>query len=773
MEKFRRLRRLVSIARKNDRVQFASDKEHPLDSLWIRIAILIVLTASLVLLLPSERAMQFADFKEGSISPRRIIAPFSFEILKTQEEYQADRDEARKQVKLVFNRDQQLTESHRRLLESFFQQVSQTRTVLERNPRSRSILQDTLRSRFNLGGMESQTWDLLLDSRKSISDSELKSLSTHVERTVRDLYAIGILNEEKSKITIPDQHLIINEKREEVIYPVDNFLDIPEARTMTMERMNRAFPQKSSLAQLGFNIISLFLRPNLIKDETVFNARVEEAIANVPRSSGFVIEQEKIIDKNERITPEIRKKLISLSTKMAEMGMQQGGIKLVLPYLGKIFFILAFLFLLIVYVHLKSPAILKKTKSVFLIALIIILVAVSTFFISKIVMQEDLPDPAITTAIGAMLLAMIFDEKIGYVGAVILSVFVGSILGNDFNVMAVSFFTGITGIIVIKRLRNRSQLLQAILVMIGAYIFILTAMGFMRYVSGEVLLNQIKIAVMIGTATPILTYLLLAIFEKMFDITTDFRLLELSNLNHELMKRLSVEATGTYHHVIQVGNLAEAGAHAVGANSLLARVGSYYHDIGKLEKAEYFIENQLAGENPHQKLTPRMSALILSNHVKRGLELADEYGLPSSIKDIMVQHHGTTVMSFFYQKALAKKGADEVNENDYKYPGPRPQTKEAAIVMLADTIEAATRALKDPTHSRLKGVVDDLVDGRFQEGELDESPLTLRDLERIKEAFVKILAGIFHTRIEYPDREDRTESPAESENHKGAARHVD
>ena len=259
--------------------------------------------------------------------------------------------------------------------------------------------------------------------------------------------------------------------------------------------------------------------------------------------------------------------------------------------------------------------------------------------------------------------------------------------------------------------------------------------------------------------TPILTYLILAILEKIFDITTDYRLLELSNLNHELMKRLSVEAVGTYHHVIQVGNLAEAAARAVGANSLLARVGSYYHDIGKLEKSEYFIENQLEGENPHQKLTPRMSALILGNHVKKGLDLADRYGLPSSIKDIMVQHHGTTVMSFFYQKALTKKNADTVNEDDYKYTGPKPQTKEAAIVMLADTIEAATRTLKDPTHSRLKGLVDELVDERFQEGELDESPLTLRDLMRIKEAFIKILAGIFHTRIEYPDREENKEAP--------------
>jgi putative nucleotidyltransferase with HDIG domain len=257
-----------------------------------------------------------------------------------------------------------------------------------------------------------------------------------------------------------------------------------------------------------------------------------------------------------------------------------------------------------------------------------------------------------------------------------------------------------------------------------------------------------------GLLTPIMTYGLLPLIESTFDITTDFSLLELSNLNHPLLKRLSVQAPGTYHHSIIVGNLAEAAAQAVNANSLLARVGSYYHDVGKMEKAEYFVENQISKENPHRKLVPRMSALILMNHVKRGLEIAEKYKLPSSIKEIIVQHQGTTLMSFFYQKALEKNGSEKVSEEDYRYPGPKPQAKEAAIVMLADAVEAATRSLKEPTHSRLKGLIEDLVDGRFQEGELDESPLTLKDLGRIKESFLTILAGTFHARVEYPEKEE-------------------
>ena len=757
MDQLQRLKRMISLSRRSNRFNPSKAKVNPLEP-WIQVIIVVVLAACIVLMLPSEKAVQFADFKEGSISPRRIIAPFSFEILKTQQEYQADREQAKNSVKPIFNRDKQISTSSLDELYLFFGQVSEYRKLIRKNPRLYKTLQDTLKKHFNMGALDSGSWELLLEPSSRITDEELNLLSNSVQRILRDLYAVGILDQEKSRLTVPDRHVIINELKEEVIYPVDDFLDLKEARQLAIERMNNAFPRNSKLAQLGYNLLNLILQPNLILDEGLYHQRIDEAVSRVPISRGFVIEKEKIVDKNERITPEIRQKLVSLSAKMAEMGMQQGGLKVIIPYFGKICFVAAFLFLLGVYIYLKDKNILHKIKSLFLFALVILLVTGSTFLISHLIQKEDLPDPFITTAIGAMLLAMIFDEKIGFAGSAILSVLVGAILGNDFNVIVISFFTGIVGIIVIKRLRNRSQLLQAMLAMIGAYIFILSTSGFMRYASWEEIWHQVKIGIILGSVTPILTYLILAILEKMFDITTDYRLLELSNLNHELMKRLSVEAVGTYHHVIQVGNLAEAAARAVGANSLLARVGSYYHDIGKLEKSEYFIENQLEGENPHQKLTPRMSALILGNHVKKGLDLADRYGLPSSIKDIMVQHHGTTLMSFFYQKALTKKNANTVNEDDYKYSGPKPQTKEAAIVMLADTIEAATRTLKDPTHSRLKGLVDELVDERFQEGELDESPLTLRDLMRIKEAFIKILAGIFHTRVEYPDREENKEA---------------
>jgi hypothetical protein len=256
-----------------------------------------------------------------------------------------------------------------------------------------------------------------------------------------------------------------------------------------------------------------------------------------------------------------------------------------------------------------------------------------------------------------------------------------------------------------------------------------------------------------GILSSVLTIGFLPFWETAFGITTSVRLLELSNPNQTLLKRLLVEAPGTYHHSILVGNLAEAAAEEVGANALLARVGAYYHDIGKIKRPYFFIENQLSSENPHDKLAPSLSTLIITSHIKEGIEMAKEYKLPQSIIEIIQQHHGNSHLAYFYQKALEKSNDENnVSINDFRYDYPKPRTKEAAIVMLADSVEAGVRSMQKPTPNRIEAFVKKIITEKLQENQLEECDLTFRELDIITRAFVRVLKGIFHNRIEYPEK---------------------
>jgi putative nucleotidyltransferase with HDIG domain len=266
------------------------------------------------------------------------------------------------------------------------------------------------------------------------------------------------------------------------------------------------------------------------------------------------------------------------------------------------------------------------------------------------------------------------------------------------------------------------------------------------------LLSDLIMGLLGGIIASVLVLGIAPIIETLFGYTTDIKLLELANMDHPVLKDLILQAPGTYHHSIIVGSLVEAAAKSIAANPLLARVSAYYHDIGKLRKPLYFIENAGGSENKHEHLTPTMSSLILISHVKDGVEMARENRLGERIGHIILQHHGTSLISYFYQKAKEKENPDleSINEDDFRYPGPKPQTKEAGIVMLADSVEAASRALTDPTPSRIKSLVQRVTNNIFLDGQMEECELTLKDLQKIQESFNRILTAIFHQRIDYP-----------------------
>jgi cyclic-di-AMP phosphodiesterase PgpH len=356
----------------------------------------------------------------------------------------------------------------------------------------------------------------------------------------------------------------------------------------------------------------------------------------------------------------------------------------------------------------------------------------------------------IPVATGAMLVSLIFDFHTAITFSFLVSLLTGLWL-HDAAFTIYAFVSSITAAFGAIRCKKRSSILKAggyvIVVNIVTVILILLFQG---YLFTDKAFPSIIFSALGGISVAALVSLLLPVLEYTFKVTTDISLLELLDLNQPIMKNLMVSAPGTYHHSVIVGNLAESAAEAVGANPLLARVSAYYHDIGKIKMPDYFVENQGGSVSKHEKLTPHMSSMIIINHVKEGAELAKQYKLPEPILEIMQQHHGTMLVSYFYQKAKEKGIHSLPNEEDYKYHGPKPQTRVAALVMMADAVEAASRVLTDPTPARIASLVDRIINHIFLEGQLDECELTLKDIHEIKRQFAYILTGIFHKRVDYP-----------------------
>jgi len=369
---------------------------------------------------------------------------------------------------------------------------------------------------------------------------------------------------------------------------------------------------------------------------------------------------------------------------------------------------------------------------------------------------------AIPFALGPLLVTLLIDTKLGIISSVFLATVTGLFYVN-IDIAVYLIMGSLVGIYGIRQYKDRVSILK-----VGFAIGILNCICLaglnilqQNTVSLSAGIDLVAASFLSGLLASTIASMMLPALEFFFKIVTDIRLLELSNLNAPVLRRLSVEAPGTYHHSLMVATLSEVAAESIGANPLLTRVSAYYHDIGKIIKPEYFVENQSLDYNKHEQISPRISSIVLSRHVKDGLNLAKEIRLPQIIRDMIPQHHGTRMMSYFFRKArkTAHSKNGEVSDADFRYSGPKPQSKEAAIMMMADSVEAASRTLSDPNPSQIRGMIDRLVDGIVGENQFDECDITLRDVRLVKENFFKILTGIFHKRIDYPDYDFKSAKP--------------
>lgn len=374
-------------------------------------------------------------------------------------------------------------------------------------------------------------------------------------------------------------------------------------------------------------------------------------------------------------------------------------------------------------------------------------------------------------AAGAMLVTLLFDFHTAIFFSFSISLLAG-IWMHDASYSFFAFVGSLTAAFGAMASKKRASILRAGFLVMAANLVTITAVYLLKGQS-----SGLHLALGFGAFSALYTaatvLIILPILEYAFKVTTDIRLLELLDLDQPLMKSLMVSAPGTYHHSIIVGNLVESVAEAVGANPLLARVAAYYHDIGKLKMPDYFVENNPQSVSRHEKLTPHMSSMILVSHVKEGVELANESKLPKPIIEVIEQHHGSSIITYFYQKAKGLEREDDLSETDYRYHGPKPQTRVAALVMMADAVEAASRVLHDPTPQRIRNLVDKIIDHIYLEGQLDECELTLKDIYEIKKRFTHILTGILHKRVDYPGFEfdDKDQSSPQKQSKEDKAKH--
>jgi hypothetical protein len=446
-----------------------------------------------------------------------------------------------------------------------------------------------------------------------------------------------------------------------------------------------------------------------------------------------------------------------------------------------VFLLVAFLLAaLYAYVRALQPKEVRRPRSLVLIGTVLLVVLLLTRYGLTIgtSLHQSFPHiplsafrAALPVPLGAVLLTVLFNPRLAFAGSLVLTILTGVMLAAPIQYFLFTFVGSAVGVFSLSGRVGRTAFFRAGSLLALANAYTLLAYALMEGDAGTLLTDMVG-GLVNGAIVAVLATGLLPLLEHSFGRTTDFTLLELSNLNEPMLRHLLLAAPGTYHHSVMVGTLAEAAAEAIGANALLCRVGAYYHDIGKTRHPAYFIENHAEALTRHGKLAPSLSRAIVMSHVKEGMEMAWDYGLPEVLVDLIPQHHGTRLVHYFFQRA--KEAADPelqaVQEEDYRYPGPKPQTREAAILMLADAVEAAARTLTDPAPARIQGAVQKLINGIFVDGQLDECDLTLRDLHIIANSFVRILAGIFHHRVDYPGIQLQAASKKRNENGDQAAK---
>ena len=517
---------------------------------------------------------------------------------------------------------------------------------------------------------------------------------------------------------------------------------------------------RPDVSKAAYRILRDGLQPNLTQDRRGMEMLRQEMRENFQPVIVHVPKGAAIIELGAKVTPEQHEQLTEYQRYIH--GKDAGGMDLQL--VGRMLLVLAMLIASTFYIQLEHRVSLQSNGRLSLLALVLVTNLLLVRFCFELgnleIFLYDKTFASILfyitpTALAPMIVAVLIGRGPGLLTALMMSLFTGVMFGNRLDLIVTFFLAATVAIYMCRDLRKRGRVVSAGL-MSGLSVALFTLL--FNWVDGlpwQIILNHMLASTLTGLASGVVVVGVLPILEVLFKRTTDITLLELSDYNHPILRRMQLEAPGTWHHSLMVANLAENAANAILANGLLARVSCMFHDIGKLVKPEYFTENQLDGRNPHDEKTPSFSALIIKSHVKEGVDLGLTYKLPRPIIDVIRQHHGTNLIRYFFHKAKTQaEDASTVHESTYRYDGPKPQSKEIGIILLADSIEAASRSLAKATPQNIEELVDKIFASNIEDGQLDECPLTIRELAKVKESFIFTLLNSLHSRIAYPAQKE-------------------
>jgi cyclic-di-AMP phosphodiesterase PgpH len=520
--------------------------------------------------------------------------------------------------------------------------------------------------------------------------------------------------------------------------------DSVEAARQHLRSITNSLAGSEATANAVYEVAADFIRPNQVLDEAQTLARKEAAMDQVAPVMVTVEEGDTVVRKGQTVTAQHMVVFKALGLTGSRSGWK--------VWLGIFFLVLleTAIFSRLLYRFNRAAGFPNNMK----LALVSVLLGMTV--LARLLIIEPLSPYIIPVAALGMTVAVILNARSALLLVTLLSVNIGLMTDLDMRYAIVAVIVGALSLYLVSRVTQRAALMGAGFATMAIAAFTIFCVEMFAENTLGASLEAAIWGLANGLLAGVITVLLLLILDTVFNLTTPLRLLELANPAQPLLKRLMQVAPGTYNHSIQMGNLTEAAAEAIGANPLLARVGAYYHDVGKTVRPEYFVENQIYVDNPHNRLNPNLSKLAITAHVRDGEHLARVYGLPQPVVDIIKQHHGTSVLAYFYHKAL-EESKDAVYEESYRYEEQKPRSKEASIIMLADSVEAAARAMQNPTRRKLQGLIQEIIKQKIEDGQLDESDLTQGDLHKISESFDMSLRGLVGHRISYPERNGQTE----------------